>query len=246
MKKKKIVLDCFTDRPDVIKYSSVDYAHKFFPDWWKNLNKTFIAKENNIDVELATIKTCVGFIEQYQHGIIIPMWSDFHIKLGSTIKPEYFWKFSDNISSCGNHSSEQRGSEYLPDNKYCHVKLNSPWFFKCNEDIKFALTPTFWNFYKPEDILIPPGILDFKYQMATNINIFFWYKEKEETYYIKHGKPLVQFIPLSERKLKIKTHLVSKEEMDKLFPRVPISRLQRYRKQKKIMQKNEKSCPFGF
>jgi hypothetical protein len=64
-KKPKLVIDCFTDRPGVFNFSKIDYAHKFYPEWWKQTPKSFI---ENI-YEMSTIKKCRGIIDTYKQGL---------------------------------------------------------------------------------------------------------------------------------------------------------------------------------
>ena len=36
-KRKEIVLDCFTHRPDTYEYFPIEKSTKHFPQWWKDL-----------------------------------------------------------------------------------------------------------------------------------------------------------------------------------------------------------------
>jgi hypothetical protein len=55
----------------------------------------------------------------------------------------------------------------------------------------------------------------------------------------------VHLIPLSDKNIKIKTHVVTSAELSKLNSR-PRVFTNYYNKRKKILQSNHKKCPFGF
>ena len=61
----------------------------------------------------------------------------------------------------------------------------------------------------------------------------------------KAGEPLVHLIPISEKQVEIKTHLVSVDEILKMVPR-PTTYANRYNFFKKSMESETKKCPFGF
>ena len=116
-KRSTITVDCFTSRKDVYDFSPVDYSNKFYPEWWKKLDKQVY---NSFYPE-ATMKTCEGFIQNYQTGFIVPLWSDLSVRLGSTNSTDYNWQYADEISVARIHSVQQRGT-YLPPDLYSHIK----------------------------------------------------------------------------------------------------------------------------
>ena len=67
-KKKKVVLECFTDNDIAFNYAKIERMDKFFPEWWKKTKKYS-------DKGIPTIKGCVGFIDYYKKGITIPSWN---------------------------------------------------------------------------------------------------------------------------------------------------------------------------
>lgn len=239
-KKKEIHLDVFTYRPEVFEYYPVDHAKRFFPDWWKNMPK---------EVELEgtfwptpTIKRCVGFLDYYKNGIIIPLWSDMAIH---THPLSCNWQFSDGRTNSISHPAEQIG-EYIDSNQYRHIKIESPWIFKCKEEVNFVWTQPDWNFENHSDYFMPPGVLNFKYNMGTNINMFVD-KREEKKYIIPAGQPMVNIIPMSERTVKIHKHLVEPLEYDRMTSLANISTfVNKYRNNKSIMKSNESRCPFHF
>jgi len=243
-KPKVIHLDCFTSEVIAHDFFPIDYSHKFFPQWWKDLPK--VLDDPNQFWGMNSAKSCTGLNNFYSNGVTIPLWSDLLIQQESqNIK----WVFSDRRTEMGHHLLKQLGN-YLDEREYYHMKIISPWILKCKEDINFMWMQPTWSFNKPKEIIIPPGIIDYKYQGGTHINFFFTLTEenKQKNILIESGQPMVNIIPLSERKIKIHNHLISKEEYLIKGEDFGISFAFRnkYIKRKKLMKDKESKCPFGF
>ena len=251
-KRKIIHLDCFTTESSVYELFPVDYSHKFYPDWWKKLPKQVNIPEsqdtNNLNIGFVpTMKSCIGFTEFYQNSITIPMWTDMLIKVNKE-KNYYDTFFSDTKTKINKHFPRQM--EGLIDTQdYLHFKIDSPWFFSCKNDVRFSWTQPSWNFNPIDKIVIPPAIIDYKYQGGTNINFFINTKNEKKDIFIESGQAMINISPMSEKKLKIHRHLISHQEMDKIsYTHTSFSFFGRYKKIKEILQKQEKEskCPFGF
>lgn len=104
-------------------------------------------------------------------------------------------------------------------------------------------TNMYWNHRPIENFVIPPGIVNYKYQHTTHINMFLSLKEKK-TFSLNAGDPMVYLLPLSEKEIVLKHHLVSMNEFNNYF-RTKISFLNSYRKRANII-KSKGKCPFGF
>lgn len=211
-RKKTIVIDCFTNRADVYEYSKIDYANKFLPKWWK---------ETPVKTQLSffpepTIRTCAGFTSLYKEGLIIPMWSDLAIHIAPIGQTSFKWQFSDKQSTASTHSEAQRGN-YLPEKEYVHIKIDSPWMLKSNKMVKWIWMQPSWNFDNFSKIHIPPGIIEYKYQHGTNINMFIKREVEESVVNINFGQPMAHIIPEADVNIELKHHLVSNEEYDKLY-----------------------------
>ena len=242
-KSKTVHLDCFTYRPEVYEYYPIDYSHKFYPDWWKKLPKNYTSEE--FWGRNATMKTCLGFNLFYSNSITIPLWTDMDIKLdkGNSIE----LRFADQTTTGGTHSSLQ-SSGMLNENEYSHFKLQSPWRFTCKEEVRWTWTQTLYNFYNVGDIIIPPGIVDYKYQHGTNINMFINLLNNKKLMSLDANQPLVNITPLSEKKVKLHTHLVDEKEFGKISLKGFSGKfINKYLNGKKINQEKEQSkCPFHF
>jgi hypothetical protein len=248
-KSKILNIDCFTCEAHTMKYTPVDYTHKFYPEWWKKLEKNIPHKKfSNIStLSRNTMKGCVGFVNFFQNSITLPLWSDLCISMPTETK-QYDVIFSDNRSIIERHDNDLMEGLINPKD-YVHVKIVSPWQFSCKEDIQWAWVQHTWNFKPIDQIIIPPAVIDYKYQSGTNVNFFAARRQKE--YLIPVGQPLVNIIPLSDKKIKIHRHLVSYEEHNRIIKSgIPISFRDKYKTLKKIViqkeNENKKKCPFGF
>jgi hypothetical protein len=249
-KKKKIVVDCFTaiDTPN-FKYHP-DHAHKFIPQWWKDLPKTTLLDKNNLIGQFTpTLKTCPGFVDYFNNpGIMIPCWNELSIKtLQNNVTVHYAptgLEYDINF-----HHPDERG-DFLNHNKYQHFKIVSPWHFQCKEDIKFMLVQPTWGFKNPEDFIIPPSVVEFKYQHGSNINFFVRRRQELHSYQISLGTPLYHIVPLSEREIELKIHYDSRDYIDKhLLGKMSLAPtfLSAYRKSAQIQKEAEakSKCPFS-
>lgn len=240
--KKKLHLDCFTNRSDLHTSLPVVKSNKAFPEWWKDLNKTY---ESSVSpVPLNTMKACPGITEYFKNSFYIPFWTDASFKVSPSCETGIGYAFADASTSASVHANEERGS-YLDPKKYQHLKLQSPWFFECKEDIKFLLNQNTWCFDNPENFIIPPGIVDFKYQKGTNYNLFIPYTGTAKNIFIPAGSPIVTYFPMTEKEVIIHNHLLDDFEFKKRREAntAIFSFGNRYKISKSIID-SKKSCPF--
>jgi hypothetical protein len=103
------------------------------------------------------------------------------------------------------------------------------------------------------DLTILPATVNYKFQHATEINFFIVNQLQSKKINISPLTPLAILHPLTERKIKIKNHLVSKEEwlrifgVDRfLFRRNSDDAVKFYNRKKKLQTSIEEksSCPF--
>lgn len=243
-KRKKIVVDCFTYDQKTFTYFPIEHMYKFFPDWWKNTNPYYTSKDDIVECELPTIKKCNGIIDLYKTGFTLPLWSD--LKIETTSDGTYAYRFVTGSSEIVEHPKSQYPTIY---DRYIHMKINSPWLFGEKSGIKFIINSPKWNHLNNDlnfiDIL--PGCMDFKYQPATNINIFL--PKADNKFLLPHNTPLFHIIPLTENDIEIKNHLISKTEWEDkqelMGAHVSFNNIKNNRI--KLLKSKEKSkCPFGF
>ena len=234
-KKRKIVVDCFTTHIGSYELFPIKESSRFMPDWWKLLpNSYMVTNEHGLATPRATMKRCEGLIGLYQHGFIIPLWTDLVME---TTSKGFNYQFADGSGSIGYHDDNQKGVEFK---KYNHVKLHTPWRIQEKTGVKFLFLQPSWN--APEDMHVintPPGIIDFKYQHSSHINSFLLPGKRYEW---SAGKPLAHLVPLSDAEIEIKLHFVGGDiNVAKVMePGMP-AYLSSYQKIKKI---KEGKCPF--
>lgn len=237
IKHRPINLDCFSCTR-AYTTAPIQHANKFIPDWWKKLPNHYRDQNRPLDIQ-PTLKSCAGFIDLYSKGVILPMWSDLNI----IVSPDGVvnWQFADAISSAGSHDARQMG-EFIESIDSSHLKLVSPWVFKCKEDILWHCSQPVWNNQAGKNFVAIPGIVEFKHQGTTNVNLFVRHNSQ---FIIPYMQAMYHFIPISERPVKIHNHQVTYEELNKLES-PPVAMLRSYYKRKKTAEEKESKCPFGF
>lgn len=218
-KKTKIYLDAFTDVPGVFHHAPIQRSSKFLPQWWKDLPKTFEeANSNNLKIEFSTMKACQGFKELYKTGFVIPMWSDLLFERNPN--NGFSYQFSADITASpliGTPitipNQQAIGTNF---NGYVPIKIIAPWLVREKDGINFFLNDLIWN--KPAYgtyLRILPGMIDFKYQMGIHANAFL--STAITRFEIPYNEPLMQAIPISDKDIDIKCHLVDNNEIEKMF-----------------------------
>jgi hypothetical protein len=213
-KKKSLTIDCFTAVEGAFKFAKPKHSAEFFPEWWKELPKTYTAK--NGFWPSPTMRTCSGFIDLYKRGIMLSAWCDVAVKIGAKGTEQHYWQFSDQNYNAETHDYEQIGDQFNG-KEFAHLKFTSPWFLKCNESVNWLWQDPTWNTLPNYDYKILPAVISYKWQHATNVNMIFRRKEETYTHHIKYKTPLVQLIPLTDnRKIKLEYHQVSDKEIGSL------------------------------
>jgi len=244
-KPSMVNIDCFTYNPSVYELYPIDYAHKFFPNWWKALPK--FRTNGSAGSPHATMKTCAGFNAFYDRGFMIPLWCDLAVASDSANRSGFQWQYSDRKSDAEIHPHEQMDG-YLDPNRYFHLKLATPWLICCKENIEWSWVPNTWAFRNPSQVIIPPAVINYKYNYTSSINIFFNFDGTDGKILIENGTPMVNVIPLTERKIKIHTHQVSVQEYERIKELgTPVSFINKYLTRKRILEKKatERKCPAG-
>lgn len=230
-KRKPINIDLFTTRPSVLKYSPVEPASKFVPDWWKNLPRGKFDEQTM--QYMKNMRHCVGVTELFHRGFVIPLWSDVAVQVGQKSSDYGRYEFADNESAIHFHAPAQRGS-FASNNDHLHMKIVSPWIARCDEDVKWLFTGLQYNQSNLFDYVVVNGIADFKFQHSTNINIFLPRKENLSVVVFPFGAPLLQVIPLDDREIKLHLHLIDQKEAD-LIISGPVTFEANYHKVKKVL-----------
>jgi hypothetical protein len=215
------------------------------PEYWKTLENpgpiTGIREDGGYFVERhSTIKNCRGLIELYKRGFIVENWSDISI----LVEQEGFRFYFSDLEHPKSHPKEQFGTSFKD---FHHIKLMSPWLVKEKTGVMFHGAPTLWS-HEKFDFIMPQGVLDFKKNHAVNLQILLRKKPKPYEFTIEFGQPMMHFIPISEKKMELKTHLVDYPEFEKMKLH-PANSFWGWRKIDKLVKRNEEregKCPFGF
>lgn len=245
-KSNTIKLRCFTNRADIFETAQVTKAVNFLPEWWKGLPKS-IPDPTGLFPN-PTMKHCVGFIEYFRKSIVVPFWSDLALAVGP-VGTEYFrWQFSDRMSEIEIHAGQQRGS-FLDSNLFQNVKIDAPWRFVCDEPIQWVLNGAFWTTDAPDQLLFPPGFLDFNYQREANLNFFIRRNLEEQKLLIPAFSPAVFLVPLTDKKVIVECELVSEDKFRQLSSLgVANTFINNYLNKKRAItstQNESKKCPFA-
>lgn len=244
----EIHVDCFTCDNDVYINTPIVKAGKTFPDWFKDLPKA----EHKFLIDDKTgkhfhdanynLKNCQAVLELYKRGIVLESWCEYHMEMDmKNLTPHYWWS---GVKSKGIefHPKIQIGKGF---NNYHHMKLMSPWYFREKTGIKFMWVGAEWALDK-FNFKILPGVISYDTQSATNVNIMYPYETKQFT--IPIGNPLVHIIPLSEKRMNFKNHLISKEEHKMILMDSGKVSFYGWRNILELRERNKKrgTCPFGF
>jgi len=231
-KRSTITVDAFTYHPGIHQYYPITEARHNFPDWWKSLPKTAVARaKNGMHVPIGTARTCPGILTHYTTGLIVPLWSDLIIQ--TTRDGGFLHEYSANTFM---PQITPHGEPALTD-LFVALKIATPWMLKEKTGVNFYLnTPYYNDLHKINRVSTTPGILNFKDQNTLNLSILM--DKVDNTIMFNAGEPVIHLIPLSDKKVKVKCHLVSREEYDNIYlTHYRSSFINTYVKQKK-------RCPF--
>lgn len=247
-KQSTITVDCFTYHHSVYENYKPEKASEFIPDEWKSLPKTvnlnaFSNRPNSkLTIPAATAKTCIGFINLFKSGFIIQNWADLSIEVTAEGKlnaasPVH----SSQMSNITQHESWQIWDTFYAG--HGHIKLNCPWAFKEKTGVKFVFGKCTWNdTHMADNFHVLTGIIDYKNQTSTDIN---FYAKRDSIIELRAGQPLAHIIPMSDKKLKLKYHLLSFEEYVNRFSYAP-THVKLYSEFERTNNNNQAKCPFGF
>ena len=208
-KHKKIVVDCFTTKESAYKYSPIIPAPVAMPQWIREMQSEYKSKGF---IPSPTMKRCPAIISMLTKGFVMPMWTDLIIDINQQQR-QFRWMFADGETNAGEHSPEQ-WMAFVDPAQYAHFKVVSPWRFKTKKDINFMWTQPFYHDQLNVNYHLAPAIIEYKDQHSTHLNMFLDLSTKEIM--IKAKTPMVQIIPMTDKKVEIKNHLVDQKEYDKL------------------------------
>tara|TARA_R110000803_G_C11885161_1_gene310261 strand:- start:3 stop:803 length:801 start_codon:yes stop_codon:yes gene_type:complete len=217
-KEEPIYLDCYTYSHYAYNHAKIEHSRKYFPEWFKDTDSYFVDGEKN---KIATIKHCRAFMDYYSTGIVIPLWGEVEITVHPLGDERVFtWRSSnpDFDLHCGNHGTNQWGT--FSSKKLQNIKFASPWLFKTVEPVNFTWSQPTWS--QPETFngfIGLPAVMQFKSQMFTAVNYVVELTAEEQAFNLQPLTPLAILHPMTERKVMIRTHLVTQEKWDRMTSR---------------------------
>ena len=240
----EIQLDCFTASNETYMTTPIVRASKAFPDWWQKLDPytpTFYETPENPyhlkKYEEMTARDCYAIVELYKKGIILENWCDISFKVHDGY---YNYWCAGNTQKPEDHSKKQLGGSFP---NHHHIKLISPWVFKEKTGVKFLWLGAEWSLDNFE-IKVLPGVINF--DIISPVNVNFMFPVRNGTFMLPVGNPLVHIVPLSENKLKVHNHLVTKPEFDKLKLSSDTPSFYGWRNVLQLRKRNKErgTCPF--
>jgi hypothetical protein len=173
--------------------------------------------------------------DYYKNSVAIPLWSELCVTVYD--QANFAWQFSDKTSAASLHVERQyKGFSVAKTHK--QIKLFSPWRFKTKEDLNWLFTNPIYNRQELQNYLFCQGFLNFKHQTATHMQLFLDVSTPR-TYIIPFGSVFL-LTPLTDKKVVIHRHLVSKEYFESIGEGgMPISFISKYKKQQRTTK-----CPY--
>lgn len=187
-----ITLDCYTYFPKV--YEKHKLKQNAFPSW---------ATENTKKIkEVANV---------YKNNVVVPAWTDIVLVVNKTgdilvdlTEDDKYKHELKNIVSNVDYDELMFSNVVL-------LELKSPWLIKANKDVMFHYNSLLWNHVKLVDKF---WFLNqaFSFKEPTEINLKFMVTMRESRQDLLEGTEIMQLVPLSKEKVKIKHHLVTVQE----------------------------------
>lgn len=238
----KVNVDCFTSDPSAFAYTPIVKASKTIPEWWKKLPPSqyifnWDDKENPRGGHV-NMRNCQGFLDFYKRGAVVENWSDIQIK---TTHDDIAYYYSYGTAPTP-HNRSQYGTGFKD---YHHLKLNSPWILSEKTGIEFLYTAATWA-QEDYHFRIVPGVLNFRSNHATNVNMLIPAVNNEFT--IPVGLPLTHIIPLTEKNVTFTNHIVTDQELRKINHNPNVS-FKGWKPSLSLLNRNKErkgKCPFGF
>jgi len=247
-KRKKIVVDCFTIHQSVYDLYKIRPAIKYFPEDAKAMPNFYNVVDDytKITYETATIRKCVGLINLYKQGFIMPMWTDFICEPKSSLTKKTAVAM---IALPFQYQMHDRKQFLTMFENYIHLKLEGVWRLREKTGVQFLWNSPTWNLHShTQNFTVVPGSVSYDYQSQTNVNMFI--NKDIDKFMIESGTPLVHIVPITDKEVVLKHHLVDQTEFSKVgIPdEYDMIRPERYiRWIKEYRENNPKpKCPFGF
>mgnify|MGYP000100186744 FL=1 len=203
---KTIDLHFFTKYEYVYNYAKIRTGNETKPAWFKKL-PTKAQREDDANIPDAVLKACPGIQDHHKNVIQMPLWSDLMLQIGPKGEDFYRWDFSDGVSEIREHPSKWINN-YKKPNEFQHLMIRSPWLVKCNKDVNFLISQPNWHHFEFPTISVFKGVVSFYKQPFANTQLYVTRTSEYQKILLPHGTPLIDMTPLTDKKVKIHTHLI--------------------------------------
>ena len=178
------------------------------PTWTQSCPRSSSHKD---PLSTQTLTKCMGLHTYFQKGFVLPMWSDVSITIGPRGTSEYTYQYADQKSCIHAHSPDQMNN-YYPADEYQLLKFISPWCIVPSESVDCLYSQPQWNSKEYEDLHVLGGVVDPFYMPEINVNAVIKRGDDEKNLLLKFGASLMHIMPITERKVILRNHLVSSED----------------------------------
>jgi hypothetical protein len=211
-KKSKLVLDLIISEENIQTYNLFPAVEtrRITPSWFKTCPKSGF-NWFKFEPEL-TVRGCPGILNYINSGFVTPLWSDVNIRTSpeqiewyaAGQRPNFFQYHETLIQSPGFYNDQ-----FI-------LNTINPWKIKKRkQNIKIMSVVAQYHHTKSLPYIPIQGITDT--EMNRDLNFFIAFLRTNATYELKAGDIFIQYIPLSDKKVSIKNHVVSTQEFRKLF-----------------------------
>lgn len=254
-KRSTVIVDMFIDDPMIAETTPALPANRFFPQWIKDMpvekTQPVVIQSGSQQIiqprPTLTIKGCSGVHNYFSHGIIIPLWTDLSMSV-----------YPDGRFSYVNPEGEFKVESHWPGQwegfeGYAHMKYVVPWLAKEKTGINFLVQKPVWTVNNNpiwiSKMVGAGGITNLRDQHSVHLNIMHEIPAQRQDFFLKLGTPLVHLIPLTEKKVQVKTHVVSKKELTDMWNSTGVKSFTHAMKKRLQITKALKDtskCPFKF
>ena len=230
--RKPTKITAYTHDKSVLVNTPVTIGVEEKPGWLKNLKTSVSAFDPTIGMEVhaPTARSCPAIRDFISEPIQLKMWGDLDISVFPDGRWTQYTRPGFDITA-GEHSKIQFGEAY---NNRLALKLDSPWFFIANDNTKFMFMEAHYStsYFRDNNIIFPPGIIEYKLQHSTNVHMSIPFPKEQVIINLKLGMPLVSMFPLTDRIVELETKLLPVDEWRAINSHLPKTFIGRYFKLK--------------
>lgn len=215
-KRKKIVIDAFTDHSTAYHHYPIRRSVNFLPAWWKELPIPKSHTLQNLFKPETNMRHCTGMIDIYRLCYTLPMWTDMRIVVDPKGESGVGWQFADKRSIASIHDESQHGT-FIPKTQYAQLKLQPPWILKSKHSVEWIMFQPTYSFSAPEQVIFLPGMVNFQWDKSVNIQLISPRLEgRHNLISIDAGAPLMSMLPMTDKEIEFRHHHITLDEMMKI------------------------------